>query len=371
MRMILRHAGRTAAAVALGVTLALGIAAETIAGPHILVDLTTGKVIEHDQAFQRWYPASLTKLMVAYTTFDLLRAGKITLSMPVVMSKASAGEPASKMYLKPGDSMSLDDALKVMLTKSANDIAYAIAENVGGNMPTFVNMMNANAARLGLFSTHFINPNGLPGDGQYTSARDLAVLVMALRHQFPQYAGYFSLEGIKVGKRQYGNYNKLIGRFAGADGMKTGFICASGYNQISTATRNGHTMLSIVLGADTLLARSDVSAALLEKGMATEETWKMPQLVKLAPYGATRDVVADVSQEVCKKRGKKVRSEASDEADTKTVSPFSLPIDHPLNVALITIVPAGKPLAVADDPGQGDTGDQTKNIPIPEPRPVN
>lgn len=372
MRMILRHAGRTAATVVLGVALTLGIAAQTIAGPHILVDVTTGKVIEHDQAFQRWYPASLTKLMVTYTTFDLLRSGKITLATRIVMSKESAGQPASKLYLKPGDSMTLDDALKAMLTKSANDIAYAIAENLGGDMPTFVNMMNTEAVRLGMFSTHFINPNGLPGDGQYTSARDLAVLVMALRREFPQYAGYFSLEGIKIGKRQYGNYNKLIGRFAGADGMKTGFICASGYNQISTATRNGHTMLSVVLGADTLIGRSDMSAALLEKGMATDETSKMPQLAKLPPYGATRDVVADVSQQICKKKGKKVRSEANDDADgSKTVSPFSLPIDHPLNVALITITPAGKTVVDEDDAGQGDTGGQTQYIPIPEPRPVN
>jgi len=371
--MILRQAGKVAATVALGTLMTLGIAAQTIAGPHILVDLTTGKVIEHDQAFQRWYPASLTKLMVTYTTFDMLRSGKVTLSNRIVMSKASAGQPASKLYLRPGDSMSLDDALKAMLTKSANDLAYAIAENLGGDMPTFVNMMNAEANRLGMYSTHFINPNGLPGEGQYTSARDLAVLVMALRREFPQYAGYFSLEGIKIGKRQYGNYNKLIGRFAGADGMKTGFICASGYNQISTATRNGHTMLSIVLGADTLLARSDLSAALLDKGMATDETWKMPQLAKLAPYGATRDVVTDVSQEICKKKGKKVRSEAQDDADAPhVVSPFSQPIDHPLNLALITITPAGKPAVVADDAGQGDTGGQAMQfIPIPEPRPVN
>jgi D-alanyl-D-alanine carboxypeptidase len=371
MKDTLRHAGMKAVTALMGAALALGTTAGAFANPHILVDLTSGKVIEHEEAFQRWYPASLTKLMVAYTTFRQLKAGRITLSMPVVMSKKSAAEPASKMYLKPGDSMSLDDALKIMLVKSANDIAYAVAENVGGTMPNFVDMMNAEAARLGMYSTHFINPNGLPGKGQYTSARDLAVLVMAIRREFPEYAGYFAIEGIKVGKREYGNYNKLIGRFAGADGMKTGFICASGYNQISTATRNGRTMLSVVLGADTLLARSDVSAALLEKGMATRTSFSMPRLDKLEPYGATRDTVSDVSQEICKRKGKKVRSEAHDDADApRMVSPFSQPIGHPLNLALVTIIPAGKTTAVADDAGEGDTT-TAQFIPIPEPRPVN
>jgi D-alanyl-D-alanine carboxypeptidase len=354
----------------LSAVLAFGAVTEAFAEPHMLIDVKTGKVLEHEDAFQRWYPASLTKLMTAYTTFRQIKAGRITLATPIVMSKRSAAEPASKMYLKPGDSMTLDDALKIMLVKSANDIAYAVGENVGGSMPNFVNMMNAEAAHLGMTSSHFINPNGLPGKGQYTSARDLALLVVAIRREFPEYSGYFSLEGIQVGKKQYGNYNKLIGRFAGADGMKTGFICASGFNQISTATRNGRTVLSIVLGSDSLIARADLSAALLEKGLAANSSFNLPRLDRLAPYGATRDTVADVTQEICKRKGKKIRSEGRDEAiDPKVTSPYLREIDHPLNLALVTIIPAGKTVAAVDDAGQGDTDAQV--IPIPEPRPVN
>ncbi|MDB5523301.1 MAG: D-alanyl-D-alanine carboxypeptidase [Rhizobium sp.] len=368
MREILQHARRRAIPAVLGAILAFGTVAEGLAGPHMLIDIESGKVIEHEDAFQKWYPASLTKLMTAYTTFRQIKAGAITLRSPIIMSKRSAAEPASKMYLKPGDSMTLDDALKVMLVKSANDVAYAIGENVGGSMPNFVTMMNAEAARLGMRSSHFINPNGLPGKGQYTSARDLAVLVVAIRREFPEYSGYFSLEGVKVGKKQFGNYNKLIGRFAGADGMKTGFICASGFNQISTATRNGRTVLSVVLGSDSLIARADLSAALLEKGLSTNSSFSMPKLDRLKPYGATRDIVSDVSQEICRKKGKKIRSEARDEAaDPQVTSPYLREIDHPLNLALVTIVPAGKTVAVADDAGQGDMD----NIPIPKPRPVN
>jgi D-alanyl-D-alanine carboxypeptidase len=372
MREILRHGAKRAMAIGLGTLLAIGGVAETFAEPHILVDVKTGKVIEHEDAFQKWYPASLTKLMTAYVTFTQIKAGRISLDTPIVMSKRSAAEPASKMYLKPGDSLTLDDALKVLLVKSANDIAYAIAENVGGSKDNFVGMMNMEAARLGMTSSHFINPNGLPGKGQYTTARDLAVLTMAIRREFPEYSGYFRLEGVRVGNRDYGNYNKLIGRFAGADGMKTGFICASGFNQVSTATRNGHTVLSVVLGADSLVGRADLSADLLEKGLAGKTSFGMTSLYKLKPYGAHLDMVNDVTQQICKRKGKKVRSESTDEAhDPKVKSPYSIKIGRPLNVALVTVIPAGKKVADAQlDAGQGDV-DVGFDVPIPEPRPLN
>jgi D-alanyl-D-alanine carboxypeptidase len=370
MREILRHGAKRAIAVGLSAALAIGFTVEAFAEPHILVDVRTGKVIEHEDAFQKWYPASLTKLMTAYVTFTQIKAGRLSLETPIVMSKRSAAEPASKMYLKPGDSLTLDDALKVLLVKSANDIAYAIAENVGGSKDNFVAMMNSEAARLGMNSSHFVNPNGLPGKGQYTTARDLAVLTMAIRREFPEYSGYFRLEGVRVGKRDFGNYNKLIGRFAGADGMKTGFICASGFNQVSTATRDGHTVLSVVLGADSLIGRADLSAALLEKGLAANSSFGMPSLYKMKPYGNGLDMVNDVSDEICKRKGKKIRSEAKDEAhDPKVTSPYLQKIGRPLNVSLVTVIPAGKKVAsIATEAGEGDVD---FDIPIPEPRPVN
>jgi D-alanyl-D-alanine carboxypeptidase len=371
MRDIFRHVGRHAITVLAATAIGLSLTGPAGAGPHMLVDVATGKVIEHEDAFQKWYPASLTKLMTAYTVFRQVKAGNISLDTPIVMSKKSAAEPASKMYLKPGDALSLEDALKVLLVKSANDIAYAIGENVAGSLPNFVDLMNAEAARLGMRSSHFVNANGLPGKGQYTTARDLAVLVVAIRREFPEYAGFFSLEGVRVGKKEYGNYNKLIGRFDGADGMKTGFICASGFNQVSTATRNGRTVMSIVLGSDSLIARADMSASLLEKGLAARSSFNMPTLATLKPYGATRDVVSDISQEICRKKGKKIRSEAKDEAVSKDVtSPYLQPIGRPLRVSLVTIIPAGKKVASADnDIGEGDIAEFV--VPIPEPRPLN
>jgi len=381
MRNAIRQAMTRATAATLGLALAISMTAQAVANPHMLVDIRSGKVIEHEDAFQKWYPASLTKLMTAYVAFRQVKSGKWTMNTPIVMTKRAAAEPPSKLGLKPGQALTLDDALKVLLVKSANDVAYAIADNIGGTMPNFVGMMNAEAARLDMDSTHFINPNGLPGVGQYTSARDLAVLVLAIKREFPQYAGYFSLEGVQIGKRKFGNYNKLIARFEGADGMKTGYICASGFNQVSTATRNGRAVLSVVLGSDSLAGRTVLSADLLQKGLTEGAGFTDPSIYKLKPYGATRDQVSDVSDIMCKKRGKKkvVRSESTDEVGDKKTSPYVHEINRPLEMAQITIIPASGDLAATDTAGEevADAaifsfyGRSISDLPVPQPRPVN
>lgn len=378
MKAVFRRAAMKAAAATLAGALCLGIATQALAGPHLLVDIKTGKVIEHEDAFQKWYPASLTKLMTAYVAFRHVKAGKMTIDTPIVMSKRAAAEPPSKIGLKPGQALTLDDALKVLLVKSANDVAFAIAENVGGTKENFVAMMNAEARRLGMNSTNFINPHGLPGAGQYTTARDLAVLALAIKRDFPQHAGYFSLEGVMVGKKKFGNYNKLIARFDGADGMKTGYICASGYNQVSTATRNGRSVISVVLGSDSLAGRTVLSADLLQKGLTDGAGFSDPSIYKLKPYGAGRDQVADQSEVICsKKKGKKVRSESSDEVGDKKTSPYVQEITRPLEFARITVIPVGKDSQEVAEEEVADAstlvvfGRTVTDIPIPEPRPVN
>lgn len=377
MKAVIRHAAAVVAAM-----LSIGIAAEAVAGPHMLVDIRTGKVIEHEDAFQKWYPASLTKLMTAYVAFRQVKAGRWTMDKPIVMTPNAAAEPPSKIGLKPGQALTLDDALKVLLVKSANDVAFAIAENIGGSKENFVAMMNAEARRLGMNSTNFINPNGLPGPGQYTTARDLAVLTLAIKRDFPQYSGYFSLEGVAIGKKKFGNYNKLIARFDGADGMKTGYICASGYNQVSTATRDGRSVISVVLGADSLAGRMVLSADLLQKGLTENPGFSDPVIYKLKPYGATRDQVSDVSEIMCKKSGKrkKVRSEATDEVGDVKTSPYVHEITRPLAFAQITVIPSSKD-AAADEAAEVEEvadaapfvvfGRKVTDIPVPMPRPVN
>ncbi|WP_436080173.1 D-alanyl-D-alanine carboxypeptidase family protein [Pararhizobium sp. LjRoot235] len=340
------------------------------ANPKLVVDVNSLKVYEQQDIYQKWYPASLTKLMTAYTTFRALKSGQLTLESPVVISKNAAGEPPSKMFYKPGQAVTLDSALKMMLIKSANDIAVAIGETVAGSEPAFVNLMNAEAQRIGMTSSHFINPNGLPGAGQYTTARDLAVLAVTIKREFPQYAAYFAYEGFTTGKKNYPNLNMLIGRFDGADGMKTGFICASGFNQVSSATRNGRAVVSVVLGAESLGGRADESARLLQLGLTSSGAGK-PGLGQIAPYGETRGMVADVSKEICNPKAAKIRSENRDEVGRqKLLSPYIHEINRPLNLVTAGLI-AGRDAQAADAKGQlaGAEGD-VANVPVPVPRPV-
>lgn len=342
-----------------------GLAAtQAFARPSILVDVRTGRVLEHEEAFQRWYPASLTKIMTAYLTFSALKARRLKPDTPVVMSKHAAAQPASKMYYKPGDTLTLDSALKIMLVKSANDIAVAIAETVGGSEAAFVDLMNREARRIGMISTRFINPNGLPGPGQYTTARDLAVLSVAVRREFPEYAHYFALEGFSTGKKKYTNYNLLIGRYRGADGMKTGYICSSGFNQVSSATRGGRTLVSVVLGADSLAGRADKSADLLEQGFKSLLT-AGPSLENLKPYGSGRDQVADIRDQICTKEARQQRAENRDEAGRMVMhSPYIKEFTGTPDFVYAGLSAKAQPVAA-------DGGPNIHRVPIPIPRPLN
>ncbi len=333
------------------------------ANPKMIIDANTGRVIAHQDAFLKWYPASLTKLMTAYVTFRALKSGRLSLDSKVVMSKFATDQPASKMYFRPGSQLTMDNALKIMLVKSANDMAVAVGETVGGTNDQFVAMMNAEAQRLGMTSSHFINPHGLPGKGQYTTARDLAILAMQIKREFPQYSTYFTIEGIDTGKKQYPNFNTLIGRFDGADGMKTGFICASGFNQVSSATRNGRTVISVVLGSDSLAGRADDSANLLQQGLTAAGSQGTP-LASLAPYGDTT-VVNDVSQEICNPKAAKVRSENRDDAGRTVMhSPYIHEMTHPPAYVFAGLIPGTEPV-------ETKIGEKTyANIPIPVPRPT-
>lgn len=285
--------------------LLLTAATPALAGPSILFDVKTGQVLEHEDAFKRWYPASLTKLMTAYVAFRAIEAGELTLQSPIKVTKTAAAEPPSKMGYKPGSVMTLDNALKMMLIKSANDIAVAIGENIGGTMPDFAARMNVEAARLGMTGSHFANLNGLHDPENYTTARDLALLVRAIRIQYPQYAPYFAIEGLRAGKARLKSYNLLVGRFDGADGMKTGFVCASGYNLIGSATRGGRTLAAVVLGEVTPQGRADKAADLLAEGFSTTGSATLT-ISSLIPYGEDQTVATDMREAAC---GAKAASE--------------------------------------------------------------
>ena len=306
----------------------LGVfSAPALANPTLLFELNSGRVLAHEDAFKRWYPASLTKMMTAYVAFRAIEAGEAALDSPIKMTRNATRQPPSKMGFKAGEVMRLDNALKMMLIKSANDIAMAIGENIGGTQEDFARRMNMEAARLGMSGSHFVNPNGLFAPEQYTTARDMALLVMAMRRDFPQYTPWYGIEGLAFGKTRIPNYNLLVGRYPGADGMKTGFVCESGFNLVGTATRNGRTLAAVVFGEKNGLARAEAVARLLDTGFATQGQGSV-SLATLAPYGDTQ-TPTDLRPVICKPAEAAAQSEASTGPQDGPVSIYKKKLTDP------------------------------------------
>lgn len=285
------------------------------AGPTLLFDAKTGQVIESDEPFARWYPASLTKLMTTYVAFRAVQAGEVTLQSPVRVSANAANEAPSKMGYPVGTILTLDDAIKIIMVKSANDIATSIGESLAGSEEAFAARMNAESQRLGMTGSHWVNAHGLHHDQQYTTARDLAILASALRSEYPQYAAYFSIEGLSFGKQVIASHNALLGRFEGADGMKTGYTCPAGYNLIASATRDGRTLMAVVIGATSVKRRNEAAAGLLAKGFS-QPTASGMTLAAMKPSGAGLDDATNMREALCTKAGsqalrKKEREEAA------------------------------------------------------------
>jgi D-alanyl-D-alanine carboxypeptidase len=341
----------------------IAASAPALANPTILFDLKTGAVLSHKDAFRRWHPASLTKLMTAYVTFRALAAGELELTSPIKVSKNSAAEPPSKMGFKPGQVMSLDNALKMMLIKSANDIAMAVAENVGGTEKAFVERMNAEAKRLGMANSHFTNPNGLHADNQYTTVRDLGLLVRAIRSEYPEYASYFAIEGLSAGKKVMKTYNLLVPRFPGADGMKTGFVCPSGFNIIGSATRNGRTLVAVVLGASSARGRAETAAGMLTDGFAGALK-PGPSLAELPVYGKPLAPPPNMRETICgKKTGQSEASADQEEDKSKLLDK----ITRPLRLVAVGLGGATGPVPKARREREENL--LLADIPIPTPRP--
>ena len=246
----------------------------------LVIEAESGKVLLAENAAFPWYPASVTKLMTAYVTLRAVKEGRLTLDKPLTVSANAAAQAPVKMGFRPGTVVTVDNALKMLMVKSANDIAVVLAEGVAGSVESFADQMNHTARRLGMTQSTFVNPNGLPADDQMSSARDLAMLARALIREMPEYDYYWHLPGIRMGKMVQRNYNTLIGRYPGADGMKTGFICASGFNLVASATRDGKRLIAVVLGAPSSAARAMKAAQVLERGFNSNNglSWLVPPL---------------------------------------------------------------------------------------------
>jgi D-alanyl-D-alanine carboxypeptidase len=198
-----------------------------------------------------------------------VQEGKVKLDTLLTVSENAASQPPSKMAFRPGTQITLDNALKIIMVKSANDVATTIAEGIGGSVEGFARMMNDAAWRIGMRESHWTNPHGLPDPAQHTSARDMAILGRALLRDFPEHRGLFQLSAIKLGRRVMANHNGLIGRYPGADGMKTGFICSSGFNVVASATREGRRLITVVMGSPSAAERTHKAADLFDRGFST------------------------------------------------------------------------------------------------------
>jgi D-alanyl-D-alanine carboxypeptidase len=276
----------------LAAALALG-AASAQATPYLVVDADSDQVLMENEATAPWYPASLTKLMTVYVALDAVRSGKLTFDTPLVMSARAARMPPSKMGFRPGTEVTLDNALKMLMVKSPNDVAVMVAEGVSGSIEAFADDMNADAQRLGLHESHFVNPNGLHNPDHVSSARDMALIARALLREFPEHADLFSIGAIELGNRYIPNHNGLLGRYPGADGMKTGFTCPAGFNVVASANHNGRRLIVVVLGAPRAKTRNQEAADLFDRGFASGGN--VGSLESLpSGSGAPRNMRADV-----------------------------------------------------------------------------
>jgi D-alanyl-D-alanine carboxypeptidase len=292
----------------------------------LIVEADSGKVLHAEHATYPWYPASTTKLMTMYLTLKAVKDKRLALDTLLPVSPNAVAQAPSKMGFGIGTTVTVDNALKMMMVKSANDISVVLAEGVSGSIEKFADDMNAASRRLGMTQSSWVNPNGLPADEQITSARDMAILARAILRELPEYEMYWHIPAIKFGRRVMRNTNGLIGRYPDADGMKTGFICASGFNVVASATRNGRKLIVVVFGARSGMTRSEKAAQLFEKGFSSGGlSWLMPSLGSvdaLQPIAATPP---NLREEMC---GKNRRRPAAEEADDDETQQTNSDIDQ-------------------------------------------
>jgi D-alanyl-D-alanine carboxypeptidase len=309
--------------LALAAACYLGASTASKANPYLLIDVESGLVLAESDAGVPWYPASVTKLMTTYLAFQAIREGKVEPLTLLRVSDNAMAQPPSKMGFKAGTEVTLDNAIKMLMVRSANDIAVVVAEGLAGSVEAFAGEMNRTAARLGMSGTRFVNPHGLPEENQVTTARDMAILSRALIQEFPEYEFYFRIPAIQIGKSVIRNHNRLIDRYPGADGMKTGFICSSGFNMVAGAKRDGRRLLAVVFGSYSAAQRAEDAARLLERG------FRLPSVRnEIGSLASIRNVVGtphDMRDEMCNpKRKRPTRStidgDDDDEEDLELAS---------------------------------------------------
>lgn len=234
----------------------------------LVVDARTGKALFDVNSGSQRYPASLTKMMTLYLLFEAMQSGRVTATTPIPVSENARRQPPTKLGFKVGESIDVDTAIRALATKSANDVAVAVGEYLGGSEDQFAAQMTGKARQLGMRNTVFRNASGLPDEGQFTTARDMAVLGLALRARFPQYYPYFSATDFTFRGQQVRGHNDLLGRVRGVDGIKTGYIRASGFNIVTSYNADGRQLVIVVMGADSARERNAHVEDLLQRTLS-------------------------------------------------------------------------------------------------------
>ena len=316
MRTLFHRRPRTLAGFALIAALS---ALPAQAGPYLLLDADTGRVLAESDAGRPWYPASVTKLMTTYLAFRAMREGRAEPLTLLTVSENAMAQPPSKMGFKAGTTVTLDNAIKMLMVRSANDIAVVIAEGLaGGSVQSFVHQMNETAGRLGMSGTRFLNPHGLPEEHQVTTARDMAILARALMQDFPEYEMYFRIPAIQMGKSVIRNHNRLIDRYPGADGMKTGFICSSGFNVVAGAKRGNKRLIVVVFGSYSAGQRAEDAARLFERGFRRDTALANVRDNEFGTLASIRNLHGDphdMRDEMCNPKRKRPAAESDIDDD--------------------------------------------------------
>ena len=253
----------------------------------IVVDMNSGTILHAQDADAVRHPASLTKMMTLYVLFGYLRAGNITLDSDLAVTPFAASQAPTKLGLKPGTTIKVSDAIKALVTQSANDAAVTIAENLAGTEENFARLMTDTGRQIGMTNTTFLNASGLPNDDQVTTARDMATLAAHLIHDYPDYYSVFETRYFTYNGRKYRNHNKLLFGYKGTDGIKTGYTRASGFNLTASVHRGNKHLIAVVLGGRTGSQRDAAMRALLDKNFATaSDTKPLPAQLTASLVGA-------------------------------------------------------------------------------------
>ena len=253
----------------------------------LVADMDTGRVLYSENANESNYPASLTKIMTLYLTFDALEHGRLHLDDYLIVSQSAASASPVKLGLAAGSKIKVEDAIKAVAVHSANDVARVLAENLkGGKEGNFASLMTRVAREIGLARTNFENSSGLPDDDHLSTARDIALMSMAVYKHFPQYWKYFGIKSWTYNGKTYTNGNRLLGTYPGCDGMKTGFTNKSKYSLVATAARGNHRVLAVVLGAENKDVRANVATGMLNRGFAILDGGTGAGAIDAARYSA-------------------------------------------------------------------------------------